>query len=177
MRPAHWVVAILFGLGLAAAAQANGGPGGVFIDPNRVPQGQQAGAGVCLALAVTVLGLVAVRNWRTGLAFSLLVVVGILLTLAALYLPLLLYMANGPDLVLEELALFALGVAVYQAVRLLRRSRPGQVEWATFASVVLLLAVGGGLMADSVYSFPKRRPTFFSLQPVPTNTNQGSGPP
>jgi hypothetical protein len=178
MPPGVWVVAVLFGLGLASSARADMGPPSVAIDPNRVPQGQQTGAGVCLALAVAALGFVAAHNWRTGLAFGLLIVVGLALTLAVLYLPTLFFMAVFCiGLVFELPALYALGMAVYQAVRLLRRSQPGAVEWWTFGSAVALLTVAGWLMADSVYSPPKYRPEFRPFRPVPTTANQNPSQP
>jgi hypothetical protein len=145
----------------------------VYIDPNRVSQGKQAGAGVCLTLAITALGFLAIRSWRTGLAFGILVLLGFILTLAALYWQILIFTGQ----VSIPLLAILIGVAVYLAVRLLRRSRPGPVEWLTFASVVTLLAVGGWLMADSVYSPPKYRPPYFRPGLAPTSANENPSPP
>jgi len=178
MHPGVWVATVLFGLGLASAARADLGPPAVAIDPNRVSQGQQAGAGVCLALALTALGFIAVRSWRTGLAFGLLVLVGLTLTLAAVYILHLIFMAIFiVGLIFEVPALVALVVAVYLAVRLLRISRPGPVEWLTFASIVGLLAAGGLLMAGSVYSPPRNRPPVAPPRPAPTTANPNPSPP
>src|SRR5262245_40785037 len=157
MRLLAGILVLLLAAANPPAARADMGPPQVEIDPTRVPQVQRVGAGVCLALAVVALGVVAVRNWRAGLAFSLLVLVGVCLTWAGIYLGWVVFAAVFAGYILLPFVA-VIACAVYLAVRFLRKARAGVTEWLAFAGIAVLLGGSGWLMAGAVETIPKYGP-------------------